>query len=448
MTVAYGRKFAASQNRLSFTTPGSRKANVEGFSSANVRVFDISADGVPVRISNAAVVQDGSSFTASVPAGRAAVLYAVEDSGLLSPEVVAANVPSTLMSPGNAADVLIISHSSADMLAAAENWATYRRSTAGGGFNVKVVDVSDIYDEFNYGTTSAASLRAFLGYAYESWQKRPQYVLLLGDSTVDPRNYEGLGPANQVPTHMIEFWFGDSASDEALADFDNDGLAEMSIGRIAARTGADVTTVLNKTISFETPANLTLDRGVLFAYDQPIGWDFAATSQLLRGELSLSVPAEFVQRMPDGSTQPTLISSMSTGKFLVNYAGHGSSGGWGAASSFLGMSHVPNISNSQRPSVFMMLTCLNGYFVRTDFDSLSEGLTKSGAGGAVAVWASTTETTPDLQETMGKRFFDQIDAGTITRLGDLIRDAKAVVPGGDDVRFSWALIGDPMLKMR
>jgi hypothetical protein len=38
--------------------------------------------------------------------------------------------------------------------------------------------------------------------------------------------------------------------------------------------------------------------------------------------------------------------------------------------------------------------------------------------------------------------------GTIPRLGDVIRDAKSAVPGGSDVRYSWVLIGDPLLKVR
>jgi hypothetical protein len=49
---------------------------------------------------------------------------------------------------------------------------------------------------------------------------------------------------------------------------------------------------------------------------------------------------------------------------------------------------------------------------------------------------------------MGKRFYNQIGLGNITRMGDLIIDAKTVVPGGSDVRESWVLLGDPMLKVR
>nr|MBA3335693.1 hypothetical protein [Acidobacteriota bacterium] len=69
-------------------------------------------------------------------------------------------------------------------------------------------------------------------------------------------------------------------------------------------------------------------------------------------------------------------------------------------------------------------------------------------GGAVAVWASSGETTPDIQETMARRFHQQIVLGDITRLGDLTNDAKTTISAGRDVRLSWALLSDPALKMR
>ena len=95
-----------------------------------------------------------------------------------------------------------------------------------------------------------------------------------------------------------------------------------------------------------------------------------------------------------------------------------------------------------------MLTCYNGLFIRPNADSLSERLQNSPTGGSVVSWASTTETTPDVQSVMAERFYEQLGLGNITRIGDLVRDAKIVVPGGSNVRFSWVLLGDPMLKVR
>ena len=144
---------------------------------------------------------------------------------------------------------------------------------------------------------------------------------------------------------------------------------------------------------------------------------------------------------------------MNTGKYIVNYSGHGSTGVW-AATTFFGNNNIlcppgPTcVANFENESLFTLLTCLNGYFFSLTNDSLSENLLKTQNGGAVAVWASTGKTTPDVQLIMGVRFYNQLAAGNLTRIGDLIRDAKTTIVGGSDVRLSWALLGDPMLKVR
>ena len=441
ITVDYKRKYQSESNTLTFTTPGFRRVSVTNFSSANVRVFDITRDGDTQLVNNAFVVQEGATFTAKLPASRAAIYYAVEDSALLTPSLVEKNNVSSLQSPVNAANLVIISHSAADFMSAAETWANYRR---GQGFTVKVIDVKDIYDEFNYGVISNLAIRNFLQYAYQSWQTPPQYAMLVGDASVDPRNYEGYGFWNLVPARMVNTFEGEIASDEALADFNNDGLSEMSIGRIPARTAAHIAASYNKTVTFETPAMQSFSRGSLFAYDEPKGYDFQAMSQTIRNKLPVSMPSLMVDRLAVGSAT-TLLTGLNTGKYIVNYSGHGASGVW-QNSGFFGLTQAQSLTNT--PSIFTMLTCYNGLFIRPNADSLSERLQNSPTGGSVVSWASTTATTPDVQLVMAERFYGQLAQGTITRMGDLVRDAKQVVPANGDVRFSWVLIGDPMLKVR
>jgi hypothetical protein len=371
------------------------------------------------------------------------VTYGVEDSGLLQSPAVTANIPSTLSTPGNNADLIIISHSAPDFIAAAETWANYRR---GQGFTVKVVDVADIFDEFDYGVLSSRSINGFLNYAFNNWQTPPRYVMLLGDGSYDPRNYEGFGYFDTVPMKFVDTQYEETGSDEALADFDNDGLAELAIGRIPARTAAQITTALNKTMGFETPIMQSFNRGAIFAYDLPIGFDFQAMSQILRNELPPTMPTVMIGRGDPGA-QTTLINEINNGRYIANYSGHGASGLW-AATSFFSINNVPQLTNANNQTIFTMLTCLNGYFIRPQFDSLAEALVKHPGGGAVATWASSGQTTPDIQLIMGQRFYNQLNAGNITRMGDLIRDAKSVLPPGADVRLSWVLLGDPMLKVR
>jgi hypothetical protein len=215
--------------------------------------------------------------------------------------------------------------------------------------------------------------------------------------------------------------------------------------------------MLTKTMTFETPVNLSLDRGALFAFDVPQGYDFNAMSQILAAQLPASMPKTFVNRgLPDPNpgfiqdpmAHENLMNAINAGKHVVNYAGHGSAGVW-ENSTFLGVPHVQQMTNQANPSIFMMLTCRNGFFLppRPTDDSIAEALLKASNGGAAATWASTTETTPDYQLTMGTEFFRQLASAQHPRLGDTIRFAKLTI-AGSDVGYSWVLLGDPLLKIR
>lgn len=439
--VSFNRGYAAQQNELAFYTQNYKAANLTGFSSANIRVFDMTDSQNPVIINGLRPQQSAGGFGVTLPAHRGRVMYAVENSAVLTPASITTNTPSSLATAAHNAELVIISHK--NFLTEAEIWASYRRSQ---GITVEVVDVEDIYDEFNSGVLSSMSIRSFLQYAKNNWQTPPKYALLIGDSSYDSRNYKGLGNFNYVPTKLIDTVYEETGSDDALADFNDDGLAEIAIGRIPARTGQVVIDALAKVKTFESNISTAQSRGALFASDLPDGYDFEALSRRLAAKLPESMPKTFVNR-GSGNAQTLLLNEMNSGKFLINYSGHGNIGVW-AHSSYFSKTSVAQLTNANNLSVYSMLSCLNGYFISPDEDSLSELLLKSNSGGAVAAWSSTGKTTPDIQEIMATRFYSQIAAGNITRLGDLINDAKTTINAGRDVRLSWALLGDPMLKMK
>ena len=356
--------------------------------------------------------------------------------------------PSSLATTDNGADLIIITYSSPEFIAAAESWANYRRSRNGGQFNVSVVNIDDVYDEFSYGTHSSQAIKDFLAYALANWHDpRPAYVLLMGDASYDRRNYEGFGNWDMVPTRNVNLIYEETGSDDALADVDHDGLADMAIGRISARTAQSVQTVLNKTMLFETPSNQSLGRGALCAYDLPIGYNFELMCHNLVDQLPPGMPKMFIGRADPGSHQ-ALLDAIDTGKYIVNYSGHGSAGVW-ASTDFLSTADVQLLTNASRPSIFTMLTCLNGFFLRprpTD-DSIGEALVKAANGGAAATWSSTTDTTPDYQLTMGLEFYRLLGTGQTLRLGDVIKQSKTTI-AGSDVGYSWVLLGDPLLKVQ
>ncbi len=449
LELSFSRAHLAQQDNLRFFTQNNKAALLSGFTSANLRVIDTTFVNDPQEIIGLNAFETEGTFSLNIPAGRPRVFHVFEAGTVHSAASIVPYETELLGSPTQGAELIVITHKNFD--AAAATWANYR---SGQNVATKVVDVSEIYDEFNYGVLSADSIKSFLSYAKTNWQTPPAYVLLIGDATYDPRRYLGFPEYNFVPAKTINTIFSETASDEFLVDFNNDGLAELAIGRIPGRTSEQIAIAMAKVVNWETNLTNPLDRGVLFAYDLPDGYDFQGMSNRIRNELPVGTPATMVGR-GDADAQVSLISAVNTGKYLVNFSGHGSTTAW-AGTSFFSSNNVTCtggqtncVNNPNDESLFTMLTCLNGFFISpTSSSSLSETLLFSQNGGAVAAWASTGLTTPDIQEVMAKRFYNRIGAGTIPRLGDLIRDAKTTIPGGTDVRLSWTLIGDPMLKVR
>ncbi|PYS88112.1 MAG: hypothetical protein DMF62_10625 [Acidobacteria bacterium] len=444
-SLSFARKHTARQGVLSAYTVNNKKTVISGFASANVTLYDITRENDPIRITNLNFQdQGGGSFGMELGAARGRVLYGVDDAQIMAPFAVVNNDGQVLSSTQLGADLIIIAYK--DFMTQAQTWANYRISQ---GLSVKVVNVDEIYNEFNYGSLSSDSIESFLNYAYHNWNHAPQYVLLLGDSSYDSRNYQGVGFFNYVPTRIVTTVFTETGSDDSLVDFNHDGLIEMAIGRIPARQSSAIDIAFQKTVNWEGNLTDPLSRGALMVADIFDGTnliDFPAISDRIAGELPPSMPKTTVLRSQPNAPAD-LLTQLNAGKYITNYTGHGAAGTW-SNTGFFWNGTVVQLNNHNSESLFTMLTCLNGYFLSLNGISLAETLLAYDNGGAVAVWASSGETTPDVQEVMGRRFFRKIGEGSIPRLGDLVKDAKSIIPGGADVRLSFVLLGDPMLKVR
>ncbi|MCB0030461.1 MAG: hypothetical protein KDE28_21265, partial [Anaerolineales bacterium] len=67
----------------------------------------------------------------------------------------------------------------------------------------------------------------------------PSYVTLVGESSYDHRNIQGLNgvDGNLMPTYLksgVDSLIGETAADNEYANFDSDLLPEMHIGRLPA----------------------------------------------------------------------------------------------------------------------------------------------------------------------------------------------------------------------
>lgn len=445
LKLDYERLYKADLNQLEFYTRDLRITDVGGFTSPDIRVWDITFPDTPRLVTNTSpspTNSQNSEFGVNLPSSRQANMFAFTNAATKQAASILQNHPSSFSTAGNTADMIIISPRM--WLTEANVWANYRRND---GMTVEVIDVEDAFDEFSYGVYDPEALKGLFNYAKNNWQTPPKYVFLIGDSTSDPRNYTGVGNTNFMPVRFVDTLYEETISDDYLTDFNNDGLTEIAIGRIPAKNTQEITLMFNKVVNFESTLSTAPGRGSLCASDLPNGYDFAGLCLRTQNELPSTIPTTEVNR-GEANSKTKLLNELNAGKYIVNYSGHGTTGVW-ASTGFFGLDDAPTLTNQDRLSIYVMLTCLNGYFIRPGFDSLSEVLIKNPNGAAVVTWSSSGETTPDIQEIMAKRFFGKLGNSTeFNRIGDFVSDAKSSLSGGRDVKLSWVLLGDPTLKVK
>ena len=147
-------------------------------------------------------------------------------------------------------------------------------------------------------------------------------------------------------------------------------------------------------------------------------------------------------------TKSDLLGSLNHGPKIVNYYGHGTVEQWNG--DYLTSSDALGLTNRDSLTLFLSITCLNGYFQDPATASLAESLLMAGNGGAVAVWASSgmcdAASQAVINVEMFRLLFANSGADQIT-LGEAALRAKSVVPALD-TRRTYILFGDPTTRLK
>ncbi|HYK46513.1 MAG TPA: C25 family cysteine peptidase [Parafilimonas sp.] len=132
-----------------------------------------------------------------------------------------------------------------------EQYRAYRNSAAGGSYNAKLFNISDLEDQFAWGEKMhPLAIKNFLRYARNTFQTPPAYAFLIGKGVayaqylLDFQNGY-LDQLNLVPT------FGNPGSDNLLG---SDGFSDVPatpIGRLSAVTANEVGVYLSKVKEYE-----------------------------------------------------------------------------------------------------------------------------------------------------------------------------------------------------
>lgn len=338
-----------------------------------------------------------------------------------------------------------------------ERLAEFRTKTQ--GFEIQIIDVYDVYNEFNFGKQSAYAIKKFLKHAYDNWQSpKVRYLMLAGDATYDPRkNYIDAVSNMFVPTWgnpSSDWWYG-------CLDGEEDFVPEILTSRVPANTLTQMRDYVDKAIVYDTiPPNRWMKNVLFLTGGDKVGqrrqffnmiwidYEDKIINEGLCGSIS------YVRKLDDapssGFQGGEIRNEINKGAMWTVFIGHASAqvfdmDGWAAS----------NLNNKDRYGILTTISCNSGTFAepRLVF-SRNEQYLMQKEKGFVCVFGSSTLGWVGEHNFISSSMMDLLSDTTkkVRNLAELLQHGKSrMYPGA--LRQLWTLyqfsmLGDPLIRVR
>jgi hypothetical protein len=274
-------------------------------------------------------------------------------------------------------------------------------------------------------------------------------VVLLGDSSTDPRNFAGTSLPSPLPALWAKTSYLWTVSDPLVAAVNGeDSVPDLAIGRLPATSVAQAEAMVSKLLAWEDSGQ-SLEGAAALVADNPDGaGDFEANAREIREAFLQGRATEEIFLRDVGSrdaARARIIEAFDSGLSLMSYVGHGGAAVW-AGENVLNSSDTASLRAQSRQPVVLTMNCLNGYFVAPGYDSLSEALLKAEGRGAIAVFSPSGLSLDDPAHVFHKAVMAELTRGAHERLGDAVLAAqRAYTRAGamPELLSIYHLVGDP-----
>jgi hypothetical protein len=469
--IQYARRFEALDDQLRFSfDEGGQIWNyqVDGFTSSEVEVFDITDPLQPVHIIGGEPLTNGISFESSHPGQRDYYLVG-NGSVIKDPAGLTFYTPPNWSSMTSGADYVFITHEK--FLGGIQSLATYRQAQ---GLSTKVIDVEDLYNEFNYGIFNPIAIKNFLTYTFANWQTPPTYVLLVGDGHWNFKNYQsnisGIDYSSPTPIYMppnlswVDPWQGEVDSANLLATIVNspenpDPLPDVNIGRLPVNNVNELQAFIDKIKTYESASLEDWWYRLIFIADgdnDPAG-DFAQLAEDIIAQIPPAYSSERIYKSDYASgsaVKDAILNALnSNAAAFVNFIGHGSIEQWskGNPGGIFSVQDIASINNSSRLPVLLSMDCLDGYWLYPGQSGLVEELVRAESKGVVSAFAPTGLGVATGHDALQRGFYQAVFQGDIKLFGPAVLAGKlALYKTGHnfDLLHTFTIFGDPALKLQ
>ncbi len=416
-------------------------------------------------------------YIAALPAAFKSV-----DPNLIKPDEL-----SNWRSPNHGADMVVITHE--DFLSInpvtgkddgplARFVSLRQNANVNDTLKIEVVKIQDVFDEFSGGLYDPVAIRDFLQYAYENWPRRPLYVMLVGDGDYDPKNIINKTGKNWLPTyHTEEFNTSEFDIRNRVTDSQftyvagDDQTMDLAIGRVPARSLADVEAYVEKLTRYETiPAfGVWRNTAVMVADDEYAQGAVPSSGESFHIEdtetlINFYTPPFFdikkiyltefaaVQSASiSGIRKPTatdaLLRLVNNGAVLVNYAGHGNPDVWAHERVLNLASDFERIQNGDKQALWVAATCTFGKYDMVDRQSFAEQLVLAPRRGAIAALATSRDVYGNLNARLNQVYYGFLFENDLSaRIGAAMMWARAQT-GQTENDEKFHVLGDPSLRL-
>lgn len=453
----------------------------------------VGTGGVELRTDDGAEFAVYSTSGARFPSRRGRVVVPAAEGGdehviavragaELHPASIRSAPPTGLRAASHRADMIMITQHT--LRAEATRLAEFHRRH---GLAVEIVDIADIFDEFNFGLTHPRAIRDFIALAHSTWTPpAPRFVLLVGDASWDLKNptaddshyadwtyrpwettnfvknsstaYAGAGNANDrglIPTHNYPTYQGYAASDTWFACVEgDDDRPDVAIGRLPAATPDELAGMIDKVITYVDGAKVgPWRRGMLFIANENPGFqqrmDTTAQEVVARGFVPIRVYPRGDQPVNAEHTE-RIVRAFDDGLLLVEFLGHGGRYIWRTAPSDLKenrdlftLEHLDRLTPPPLLPVVVSLTCYSAPFDHPTADSIGEKLVRIPGRGAIAVVAASWRNSPSTE--MGRVLMEELLAPGAT-IGEAVMRMKQQIANPMLIQL-YNLLGDPAVPM-
>ena len=335
--------------------------------------------------------------------------------------------------------------------------------------SVKVINPSQIYNEFSSGKPDITAIRNFIKMLYDKSNKTyPKYLLLYGDGSYDNKSSISSGNTNYILTYQSQESLnitGSYVSDDFYGLLDDgesvtSGFVDVGIGRIPVGNASQSSGIIKKIKQYIDNSSFGNWRNdIAFIADDEDNRLHMQQADELSNMVKVNQPVYNIDKIyldayeeistPAGDRYPDVNKAFSNrmekGALIINYTGHGNELAL-AHERILSINEINAWRNFTTLPLFITATCEFSRWDDNTRTSAGEYIFLNPNGGGIAMLTTTRLVYASQNFILNKAFYEHTFGNRNYRFGDIVRITKNNA-GTSVNKRNFSLLGDPALKL-